>query len=60
MSEPNSARLLPGDKVTMAGYPGTVVRLYADGPCEAGRMYEVRLPGGLGCYCGTDLVLVSR
>lgn len=50
------SKLSPGQKVTMAGFAGTVVRLYADGECEGGRMYEVRLPGGLGCYCGSDLL----
>lgn len=52
-------KLQPGQKVTMSGFAGRVIRLYLDGPCEGGRMYEVRLPGGVGCYCGSDLIPVE-
>jgi hypothetical protein len=52
-------KLQPGQKVTMAGFPGRVIALYSDGPCEGGRMYEVRMPSGVGCYCGSDLIPVE-
>lgn len=55
-----TSRLNPGQNVSMAGFLGTVVRLYSDGPCEGGRMYEVRLPGGLGCFCGSDLIPLDK
>lgn len=48
--------LKPGQRVTSSGFVGAVVRLYSDGPTESARMYEVRLPGGLVCVCGSDLV----
>lgn len=53
-----TAKLRPGQKAMYGEFPATVIRLYADGPCEGGRMYEVRLPGGAGCVCGSDLVPV--
>lgn len=52
----DTARLAPGQRVTYSEFTGTVVRLYSDGPCEGARMYEVRLPGGLACVCGADLL----
>lgn len=54
------AKLTPGQKVTMGEYPCTIVRLYIDGTCEGCRMYEVRLPGGLACVAGSDLVPVTQ
>lgn len=48
-------RLKPGQTITTSGYEGTVLRLYIDGPCEGSRMYDVRLPGGTACVCGSDL-----
>lgn len=49
MSDPR--RFKVGDRVTMAGYPGTVTRV-----CEwTVNMYEVRLASGLICVCGSDL-----
>lgn len=50
-----TTRLQPGQRITYSGFPGTVIRLYADGATEGGRMYEVRLPGGVACVCGSDL-----
>ena len=41
-----------GDKVTYSGFSGTVVRHYSEG------MWEVRLPGGIACVTGADLVRV--
>lgn len=51
-----TTKLSPGQKIITSGFPGTVLRLYADAPCEGGRMYEVRLPGGIACVCGSDLI----
>lgn len=51
-----TARLVPGQRITSSGFPGTVVRLYSDGPCEGARMYEIRLPGGLTAVCGAHIV----
>lgn len=51
-----TSKLTTGQKVTYAGFSGRVVSLYADGPCEGGRMYEVRLSSGMVCVCGSDLV----
>lgn len=51
-----TARLEPGQKITSSGFPGSVVRLYIDGPREAARMYEIRLPGGVTCVCGADII----
>jgi hypothetical protein len=51
-----TARLTPGQRVTYSGFPGAVVRLYADGPCEGARMYEVRLQSGTVCVTGADLI----
>ena len=48
-------RLEVGQSVFMGEFPGRVVDLYSDGDCEAARMYNVRLPGGLACVCGSDL-----
>jgi hypothetical protein len=54
-----SSTVKVGDKVTMAGFPGTVTKV-----CEWSRavvngvegvMVEVRLPGGIGCYPCSDL-----
>lgn len=53
-----AARLAKGQRVTYSGFPGTVMELYADGPCEGGRMYNVRLASGLVCVCGSDLIPV--
>ncbi|HYH02013.1 MAG TPA: hypothetical protein VEC37_02850 [Bacillota bacterium] len=58
MNRNKKTRLIPGQCVTMAGYPGTVKRLYADGPTERARMYEVQLASGLICVCGADLEAV--
>lgn len=59
VTDPNrgaeTGKLEPGQLVWMGEFPGKVVRLYSDGPVEGARMYEVRLPGGVGCYCGSDL-----
>lgn len=54
-----TTRLAPGQQVTYSGFPGTVMELYADGPCEGGRMYNVRLRAGLVCVCGSDLYPVA-
>lgn len=51
-----TTRYSNGDKVTYSGFPGTIVRLYEDGPIEGARMYEVRLPGGVACVCGSDIL----
>jgi hypothetical protein len=53
------AKLQPGQKVTYSGFPGTVTELYDDGPCEGGRMYNVRLGAGAVCVCGSDLIPVT-
>lgn len=50
-----SSRLSPGQRIWYGEFPGTVSRLYSDGETEGARMYEVRLPGGLGCVAGSDL-----
>lgn len=42
-------RYKQGDKVRVNGYDGAIVRHYA------GRMYEVRLPGGVACICESDI-----
>lgn len=55
-----TARLQPGQKVTYSGFPATVMELYADGLCEGGRMYNVRVPGGPVCVCGSDLIPVAK
>lgn len=39
----------PGDRVTRAGYPGTIVAEYLPG------MYEVRLPGGIAVVPASEL-----
>lgn len=44
-----------GDRVTCSGFKGIVYRLYIDGDREGARMYEVRVPGGMTCVCGSDL-----
>jgi len=44
-----------GQRITYAGFSGTVARLYADGPYESARMYEIHLPGGIACVCGSDI-----
>jgi hypothetical protein len=49
-------RLRPGQRITYSGFAGAVIRLYDDGPIEAARMYEVRLPGGVACVCGSELL----
>lgn len=54
-----TSKLTAGQKVTYSGFPGRVVELYADGPCEGGRMYNVRLNNGLVCVCGSDLIPVA-
>ena len=55
-----SDALKPGQRVLSSGFVGIVVRLYSeDGPRESARMYEVRLPGGLVCICGSDLVPIN-
>lgn len=55
-----TTKLIVGQKVAYGEFKGTVVRLYSDdGATEACRMYEVRLPGGVGCYCGADLIPVD-
>jgi hypothetical protein len=41
-----------GDKVFCNGFNGTIVREYSQG------MYEVRLPGGLGCIDSSDIIPV--
>lgn len=49
------SRLSVGQRITTSGFEGTVTRLYSDGETEAARMYEVRLPGGHACICGSDM-----
>lgn len=51
-----TTKLIAGQKVTYGEFPATVLHLYDDGPCEGGRMYEVRVPGGEICVCGSDLI----
>ena len=51
-----TARLQEGQAISYSGFAGTVSRLYSDGSCEGARMYEVRLPGGTACVCGSDLI----
>jgi hypothetical protein len=51
-----TAKLTPGQKITSSGFPGSVVRLYSDGEVEGARMYEIRLPGGIACVCGSDII----
>lgn len=43
-------RLVPGDRVTTSGYPGTVIRRYSAG------MVEVRLASGVCCVPDGDCV----
>jgi hypothetical protein len=54
-----TTKLVPGQKITSSGFPGTVIRLYDDGPYEGARMYEIRLPGGPACVCGSDIIPVA-
>jgi hypothetical protein len=44
-----------GDKVTMAGFHGTVTTVCEWSRTVDGVMVEVRLPGGIGCYSCSDL-----
>ena len=53
-----TAKLVPGQKVTYGEFPATVISLYDDGPVEGARMYDVRVPGGPVCVCGSDLIPV--
>ena len=55
-----TSKLAVGQKVTYGEFPGTVTKLYDDGPYEGARMYEVRLPGGVACVCGSDLIPVPN
>ena len=55
-----TSKLQTGQKVIYSGFDGTVSRLYSDGEYEGARMYEVRLPGGLACVCGSDLIPVQK
>lgn len=50
-----TTKYIRGDKIITSGFEGTVMRLYIDGPYEGARMYDVRLPGGVACVCGSDL-----
>ncbi len=54
-----TTRLQPGQKVVTSGFSGTVIDLYDDGDVEGARMYNVRLPGGTACVCGSDLMPVE-
>lgn len=51
-----TTRLNIGQRITYSGFHGSVLTLYSDGDCEGARMYEVRLPGGIACVCGSDLI----
>ncbi len=55
-----TAKLEVGQRITYSGFPGVVRKLYADGHCEAARMYEVRLAAGEICVCGSDLIPVTQ
>lgn len=45
--------LKQGTAVMYGEFPGTIVRHYSGG------MYEVRLPGGVGCVDAADLRIVG-
>jgi preprotein translocase subunit YajC len=53
-----TSKLQNGQRITYSGFPGTVTKLYDDGPREGARMYEIRLASGTACVCGSDLIPV--
>lgn len=46
----NPTHFAAGQAVIYAGFRGSIVRHYLEG------MWEVRLPGGVACVSGADLV----
>ena len=48
----NPKHFAVGQSVTYGGFRGVIVRHYSKG------MWEVRLPSGVGCFSGADLIPV--
>ena len=46
----NPEHFAVGQAVTYSGFRGVIVRHYHEG------MWEVRLPGGVACVSGSDLI----